>query len=114
MSILIKFFKATAILSDLMHIVVWLIWLAICASGLLKVREIDPEFTGWRVAAFYGLPFIMIGALVYDALRLWFADEKHRMLWLSMLIRTCSVVTLIAVAACLVGPMLYKIYYGEF
>ena len=45
---------------------------------------------------------------------LWFADEKHRMLWLSMVIRTVSVLMLIVVAGTLLGPRLYQIYYGEF
>ena len=114
MSVFIKFFKAAAILSDGLHIVVWLLWIALCASGLLKIHEIDPDFSGGRAAIFYGTPFVMIAVLVGDALRLWFADEKHRMLWLSMVLRTVSVVMLIVVAGSLLGPRLYQIYYGEF
>ena len=114
MSFLIKFFKATAILSDGLHVVVWLLWIVLWASGLLKIREIDPDFSGWRAAIFYGMPFVMIAALIADALRLWFASEKHRMLWLSMMIRTVSVIMLIVVAASLLGPRIHQIYYGEF
>lgn len=114
MSGLIKFFKAAAILADAMHIVVWALWLAVCLGGILKLREINPALDGWALRLFYGLPFLMLGLLAYDALRLWFADEKHRMLWLSMLIRTLSVVLLLAVAALLLGPALHRIYYGEF
>ena len=114
MSIFIQFFKATAILSDVLHIAVWGVWIALCASGLLKIHEIDPYFSGWRAAIFYGTPFVMIAVLVGDALRLWFADEKHRMLWLSMVIRTISVLMLIIAAGALLGPRLYQIYYGEF
>jgi hypothetical protein len=62
---------------------------------------------------FYTLPCIMLALLVYDALRLWFADEKHRMLWLSMLLRTLSVVMLLSVVILLLGPALYRIYYGD-
>ena len=114
MSIFIKFFKAAAILSDGLHVAVWLLWIALCASGLLKIHEIDPDFSGVRAAIFYGTPFVMIAVLICDALRLWFADEKHRMLWLSMVIRTVSVLMPIVVAGTLLGPRLYQIYYGEF
>ncbi|MDR0933128.1 MAG: hypothetical protein LBM70_08955 [Victivallales bacterium] len=113
MGILIKFFKATAILSDVLHLAVWLIWIAICASGILKTTEIDPDFSGWRVMLFYGLPGVIVLLLLFDALRLWFASEQHRMLWLSMLIRTISVVTLIVVVGCLIAPTLHRIYYGN-
>lgn len=114
MSGLIKFFKAAAILADAMHFAVWTLWLAVCLGGILKPREINPELGGWTLRLFYGLPFLMLGMLVYDALRLGFADEKHRMLWLSMLIRTLSVVMLLLVAVLLLGPALHRIYYGEF
>lgn len=36
------------------------------------------------------------------------------MLWLSMLIRTFSVIMLIVVAGILLGPAFRRIYYGDF
>ncbi|MBS5529429.1 hypothetical protein KH017_01450 [bacterium] len=114
MSTLIKFFKIAAILSDSLHFFVWILWLAVCASGLLKLHDINPELAGWHLGVFYGLPAVMMALLVYDALRLWLADEKHRMLWLSMLIRTFSVIMLIVVAGILLGPAFRRIYYGDF
>ena len=64
MSIFIKFFKAAAILSDGLHVAVWLLWIALCASGLLKIHEIDPDFSGLRAIIFYGMPFVMIAVLI--------------------------------------------------
>lgn len=113
MSGLIKLFKATAILADGLHFVFWVLWLAICASGVLRLSQINPDLTGWMLVLFYGLPCVMLALLVYDALRLWLADEKHRMLWLSMLIRTLSVLMLLSVAILLLGPALHRIYYGD-
>ena len=85
------------------------------AGGLCKrAPEINPELAGWHLGVFYGLPAVMMALLVYDALRLWLADEKHRMLWLSMLIRTFSVIMLIVVAGILLGPAFRRIYYGDF
>ncbi|MPN00933.1 hypothetical protein SDC9_148131 [bioreactor metagenome] len=94
-----------------MHFVFWVLWLVICAGGFLKLHEINPALSGWKLGLFYGAPCAMLLLLIYDALRLWFADEKRRMLWLSMLIRFFSVVMLLAVAALLLGPALYRIYY---
>lgn len=111
MSGLIKLFKAAAILADAMHFAFWILWLVICAGGFLNLRGINPALNGWKLVLFYGVPCVMLLLLIYDALRLWLADEKHRMLWLSMLIRTFSVVMLMAVAALLLGPALYRIYY---
>lgn len=113
MSGLIKLFKAAAILADGLHFIVWVLWLAICASGIMPLEKLNPALTGWMLGLFYGLPCIMLALLVYDALRLWFADEKHRMLWLSMLLRTLSVVMLLCVAILLLGPALHQIYYGD-
>lgn len=113
MSGLIKLFKATAILADVMHFVFWVLWLGICLSGSLPLQKLNPELHGWLLGLFYGLPCVMLALLVYDALRLWFADERHRMLWLSLLIRTLSVVMLLSAAILLLGPALHQIYYGD-
>ena len=111
---LVKIFKAAAILCDVMHLVFWVLWLALCLSGLLKLHQINPALTGKMLWLFYGLPGVTMGLLVYDTMRLWLADERHRMLWLSLLIRTFSVVALLAAAGILLGPALYRIYYGGF
>lgn len=114
MSGLVKLFKATAILADALHFIVWVLWLAICMSGFLQLHEINPALTGWMLGLFYGLPCVMLALLIYDALRLALADEKHRRLWLSMLIRTLSLVLLLSVVVMLLGPALHRIYYGDF
>ncbi len=114
MSGLIRFFKLSAMFADALHFVFWIIWLLICSSGLLKMHEINPALAGWRLVLFYGLPFVMMGLLAYDVRRLWVADEKHRKLWLSLVIRTVSVLLMLTIAGLLLGPALYQIYYGEF
>lgn len=106
-------YRNSAILSDAAHLFVWILWLVICAGGLLKLHDINPELSGWRLGMFYGLQVVAIVLLVWDLLRLGRTDEAQRKLWPSLLIRIVSVLALIAVAGILFAPAFRRIYGGD-